>query len=54
MFLLFVQIIRLFYREVRLISKVHVSVFCSRHEIAETLLKFALNTNQSINQSSDI
>ena len=27
---------------------------CSRHDIAEILLKLALNTNQSINQSLDI
>ena len=43
----------MFYREVRFISKGHVGVllyynFLSRHDIAEILLKLALNTNQSI------
>jgi hypothetical protein len=55
-FLLFVHITRLFYREVRFIYKGHVGVLCyyticSRHDIAEIRLKLALNTNQSINQS---
>jgi len=56
MFLLLIHITRLFYREVRFISKDHVGVLCSyticsRHDIAEILLKLALYTNQSINRS---
>jgi hypothetical protein len=53
MFLLFVHIIRLFYRQVGIISKGLVGV-CSRHDIAEILLKLALNTNQSINNMIEI
>ena len=44
----------MFYREVRSISKCHVGVFKSKYKICsrqEVLLKLALNTNQSINQS---
>jgi hypothetical protein len=58
-FLLFVHIIRLFYRQVCFISKGLVDVqvnnkICSCHNIAEILLKLVSNTNQSINQSIDI
>ena len=55
MFLLFVHITRLFYKQVSFISYGLVGVLmytiCSRHDKAEILLKLTLNTNQSINQS---
>ena len=56
MFLLFVHITCLFYRQVCFISNglprcisQHKKFAC--HDIAEILLTLALNTNQSINQS---
>ena len=51
--LLFVHIIRFFYRQICFIFKSLESVkvnnkICSSHDIAKILLKLALNTNQSI------
>ena len=53
MFLLFVHVTHLFYRQVCFISEGLLGVLykiCSCHNIAEILLKLALNTNQSIIQ----